>query len=335
MTTDDTTTIASSIASSTPWPADNISCADFLANNPGSLTPRQDSGNISVKITAPLQAGTYTYTANFEATESPAGSDDQQDLANTTIAQNPAVKKLVQATYIVTVPSNTAPTVPGAPTTNSNPNQGAFTLDWTASTDAQSNPITYELQHKDANDPGYTTVTGAGSLNTNSYTFGGSNAAEAEGTWTYQVKASDGSLSSAFSPASSLIKVDKSKPNAPNASADRPVDYDGTGSNDWYKDTVTVSFSANGDPNLLDGSAGSGVNLSTLTGPIIKSTSGPHTVSGTVKDNVGLESDPGSLTVQVDATNPTVNITGCPTGVVGHNSTHNILSPLATLIPAW
>ena len=170
VTTDDTTTIASSIASSTPWPADNISCADFLANNPGSLTPRQDSGNISVKITAPLQAGTYTYTANFEATESPAGSDDQQDLANTTIAQNPAVKKLVQATYIVTVPSNTAPTVPGAPTTNSNPNQGAFTLDWTASTDAQSNPITYELQHKDANDPGYTTVTGAGSLNTNSYT---------------------------------------------------------------------------------------------------------------------------------------------------------------------
>ena len=138
------------------------------------------------------------------------------------------------------------------------------------------------------------------------------------------MKASDGSLSSAFSPASSLIKVDKSKPNAPNASADRPVDYDGTGSNDWYKDTVTVSFSANGDPNLLDGSAGSGVNLSTLTGPIIKSTSGPHTVSGTVKDNVGLESDPGSLTVQVDATNPNVNITGCPTGVVGNNSTHNI-----------
>ena len=60
------------------------------------------------------------------------------------------------------------------------------------------------------------------------------------------------------------IKVDKTAPNPPTATADRAPDYAGGGG--WYKDTVTVSFTSNGDPLLSDGSAGSGVDASTLSG---------------------------------------------------------------------
>ena len=48
------------------------------------------------------------------------------------------------------------------------------------------------------------------------------------------------------------------------ASAARAPDYAGGGG--WYKDSVEVSFAANGDPNLSDGSPGSGVNPASLSG---------------------------------------------------------------------
>ena len=52
----------------------------------------------------------------------------------------------------------------------------------------------------------------------------------------------------------------------------REPDYAGKGG--WYKDTVTVSFTANGDPTLADGSSGSGVEPATLTAPETFNTSG-------------------------------------------------------------
>jgi hypothetical protein len=121
---------------------------------------------------------------------------------------------------------------------------------------------------------------------------------------------------------SANFMIDKSNPNAPSATADRVPDYDGTGSNDWYKDTVTVTFTDNGDPDLADGNDGSGVNLSTLSGPVTKNTSGSHTVSDTVDDNAGNTSALGSLTVQVDATAPDLTLT-CPSSpvIVGSDAT--------------
>jgi hypothetical protein len=229
--------------------------------------------------------------------------------------------------FVEVVDPNTAPSVPGVPSGTS-PNQGAFVLNWTASTDAQSNPITYTLQHKDADDASFSNV--ATGITGNLYRFGldgpdadtnPDNPVEGEGTWTYRVSASDGSLSSAFSAASSAIVVDDTNPNAPSAAADRDPDYNPTGTdNDWFLNTVTVSFTDNGDPGLPDGSDGSGVDLSTLSGPVIKNTSGPHTVSDTVDDNAGNTSAQGSLTVQVDADRPTVDLT-CPTGSVVQGST--------------
>jgi hypothetical protein len=61
------------------------------------------------------------------------------------------------------------------------------------------------------------------------------------------------------------------------------------------------------------------VDASTIPIAVTKATSGSHSVAGTVFDNVGNESLPGSLTVKVDATDPTVGVT-CPVAVLLHSS---------------
>jgi hypothetical protein len=205
----------------------------------------------------------------------------------------------------VVPPSNQAPSVPGTPglaSGSNTPNQGTFGLTWTASTDdgkPTGSSVTYTLQHKDANDATFSNV--ATGISGNSYAFGsGSNAAEAEGTWTYQVKASDGTLESAFSAASSAIKVDKSAPSQPNANFSKTAE-DTVGG--WYKDSVTVSYNGSTDPALLDTSAGSGVASYTANQPF--STSGTHNFSGKATDGAGNQSDPVTGSVKVDATNPT------------------------------
>ena len=118
------------------------------------------------------------------------------------------------------------------------------------------------------------------------------------------------------------VKVDKSAPSAPSANADRAPDYAGGGG--WYTNTVTVSFSDNGDPLLSDGSSGSGVDLGTLSSPQTFTTDGSHEASGTVADKVGNLSAPGTLSVQVDASAPTVEAS-CPApvkiGAKGVNAT--------------
>jgi hypothetical protein len=118
------------------------------------------------------------------------------------------------------------------------------------------------------------------------------------------------------------VKVDKTAPNTPSAAADRAPDYAGGGG--WYKDSVTVSFTANGDPLLSDGSAGSGVNEATLSAPQTFNTDGAHTASGTVADNVGNVSAPGTLTVQVDASAPSLEV-NCPSSTpVGSSASASV-----------
>ncbi len=234
---------------------------------------------------------------------------------------------LVQAPLAKYLPSgytlalNQVPGAPGAPhlTSGSNPDaNGQFTLAWEASQAAQS--PTYTLQHQNALG-GWTTV--ASGISGTEYTFAAGNP-EAEGTWTYRVSESNASSPSEPSSASEAVKVDKSAPNAPSASADRAPDYPGGGG--WYKDSVTVSFSSNGDPLLSDGSAGSGVNEATLSPPQTFSTDGSHTASGTVADNVGNVSAPGTLTVQVDASAPTVEV-NCPSSTpVGSSASASVVA---------
>ena len=211
------------------------------------------------------------------------------------------------------VVSNLSPSVPGAPartSTSSSPNQGAFTLEWTASTDdgkPAGSSVTYELQHKDGNDAGWSTV--ASGLTTNSYSFTGTSA-EGEGTWTYQVRASDGTLESAYSAASSAVVVDTTAPSAPTATPSGTSGAAATGAT-WYKDTVTVTYSGSTDPLLADGSDGSGV--ASYRAPDTFTTHGANAFSGTATDAAGNVSLAATGSVNVDTSNPAHGCNAAPT----------------------
>jgi hypothetical protein len=222
------------------------------------------------------------------------------------LVQTPLPKYLPQG---YTLARNVTPAAPAAPhlTSGSTPNSsGVFTLAWEAS-QAAAEP-TYTLQHKNAGG-GWETIASGLTSPEYAFTAGGP---EAEGTWTYRVSASNEGPAGEYSPASAEVKVDKTAPNAPSTVASRVPDYSGGGG--WYKDSVEVAFTENGDPALSDGSSGSGVNLATLPSPQTFDTSGTHTACGTLADNAGNVSPSGCLTVQVDATPPSLEIT-CPASV--------------------
>ena len=207
------------------------------------------------------------------------------------------------------------PTAPGTVTlaTGNSPNRGDFGLQWTPSTDPEG-PVTYRLYRQDHDDSTSTLVGMSGSP---SYTFT-SGAPEQEGTSRYWAEAVDSAGASQRSAtASDAIVSDRSGPTGLIASADRTADYAGSGIGDeWYADTVTVSFSGATDPALADGSAGSGI--ASTTAPATYTTSGAHTATGTATDVAGNLSQATSLPVQVDADNPTVSFTSCPSTVLLH-----------------
>jgi lysophospholipase L1-like esterase len=198
--------------------------------------------------------------------------------------------------------------VPGTPALASGsvtPNDGLFSIDWTQSADPDDYPtLLYTLQHRDSDDADWSDVDS--SVAGPSFSFN----PEGEGTWTYRVKAHDGDLETDYSGVSGPVKVDQSAPAAPTLSADRGADYNG-----WFADTVTVSASDNGDPDLADGSAGSGVDLSSLPASATHNTTGSFSDSATVKDAVGNESIQTSLDTKVDATAPSLSVT-CPVAVL-------------------
>lgn len=225
-----------------------------------------------------------------------------------------------------TPPANTAPSVPDKPAISegvSPNNTGMFSLSWAASTDAEGNPITYTVERRNSA-AGATFTPVASSITPNSHVFAADNA-ESEGTWVYRVKASDGSLSSNYSDSSDPVVVDMTAPNAPVAAASSTASFTDAAGGNWWRGSVSVGFTTpNGDPALADGSAGSGVNASTLAGPQSFSTTGLHSGSGTVKDHAGNLSAAGTLPVWVDADAPTASFTNCPTNPVAMGSSHTV-----------
>jgi ELWxxDGT repeat protein len=213
--------------------------------------------------------------------------------------------------FAVFVPAaNTAPAAPGAPVASLNPNWGTFELSWSPSSDAEGDDVVYTVEQRDANDAGFSTV--ASAVPTASLFFEYAVFAP-EGTWAYRVRASDGTLHSAFSPESSPVKVDRSSPAEPTLVPDRSPDYADAGG--WYRDTVTVTTVDNGDLALADGSSGSGIDSARTTPPQTIATSGSHEVFGSVFDRVGFERS-HRIELNVDAAAPSVSV-GCPaSGVV-------------------
>lgn len=202
--------------------------------------------------------------------------------------------------------TNTAPSAPGAPVASSNPNQGGFTLTWGAAADDEGDAFSYTLEGKDSDDADFSVI--ASGLTATDYTFAAGQ--PAEGTWVYRVKAveSDTSpaLQSDYSATSQPVKVDRTAPNAPSAAADRGAEYTDAATS-WWKDSVTVSFTGAGDPDLPDSSAGSGV--ASVTGPQTFSTHGSFSATGTATDNAGNVSDQTVFVGSVDAIAPVVTAT--------------------------
>jgi hypothetical protein len=214
-----------------------------------------------------------------------------------------------------TLARNERTSTPGQPhlVSGSTPNNnGVFALAWNSSEAATA--LRYTLEHKNASG-GWTVV--ASGLTGNEYAFTGGSP-EGEGTWAYRVTASNEGPASEPSEESAPVVVDETAPNPPTAAADRLPDYAGGGG--WYKDTVTVSFTEAGDPALSDGSPGSGVNPASVPSPQTFTTDGSHEASGTVKDNAGNTSAPGSLTVQVDASPPNVEVSCPSTAIFGSSA---------------
>jgi hypothetical protein len=222
------------------------------------------------------------------------------------------------------------PTVPALG--GSSPNTGSFQLSWRGPVPSYPQSLvpkfnephpTFELQHRNAGGE-WTTV--ASGLSEPKYSF----SSEEEGTWNYRVRSRtveapfalepEEVLVSPWSEPSVSVKVDRTAPYAPSATPDRAPDYAGAGG--WYKDSVAVSFTENGDPLLADGSPGSGVNPASIPAPETFDTSGSHTACGTVSDNAGNESAQGCVTVQVDATPPSIEVS-CPAPVsIGASGVH-------------
>jgi hypothetical protein len=287
----------------------------------GCLTVQVDATPPSLEISCPASALVgASASASFLASDAQSGlasepsgtvpidtSTAGEKTVSTTAVDNVGNETTKSCTTLVEYANASAPTLSAGSSPNAN---GLFTLSWTGSNPMQYLGFSYTLQHHDAATEEWSTV--ASGIEALSYEFTG--AGEEEGTWVYRVQGSDPEQdeTTEFSPVSAPVVVDKTAPNAPSVVASRAPDYAGDGG--WYKNSVTLSFVSNGDPALSDGSPGSGVDPASIPAPETFTTDGSHTASGTVSDNAGNQSAPASLTVQVESTPPSLEIT-CPASV--------------------
>ncbi len=289
-------------------------------SSPTSLTVQVDATPPSLSVSCPSTA-----LLNASASATVTASDGQSGLAvdpsgtvpidTSSVGEKTITETAVDNVGHVTTEHCTTDVVypvPGVPalSSGSTPNTGVFGLSWTPSADPLLfGSLQYTLQHRDA-DSEWSDVSTALGEPSFEFTAG---TPESEGTWRYRVLAHEGETETAYSEPSEPVVVDNTPPAAPTASADRAPDYAGGGG--WYKDSVTVSFAANGDPVLADGSPGSGVNPASIPSAQTFDSDGSHTACATMSDNAGNQSAAGCLTVQVDATPPSVQIT-CPASVL-------------------
>jgi hypothetical protein len=302
--------------------SDEAVVEDLVGNHSaaGSLTTQVDATAPSLTVTCPESA-----LLNGKAAATVVASDGQSGLAadpsgsvtiNTSIAGTVTVTESAVDNVGHEVTSSCSIEVlyplPGVPALSSGttPNTGAFSLAWTPSADPLIySSLQYTLQHRNASgvwSDVSTSISGPG------YAYTGGSP-EGEGTWQYRVMAHEGVLATGFTEPSEPVKVDNTPPFAPTLAADRAPDYAGGGG--WYKDSVTVTTSANGDPKLADASPGSGVAAASIPAPVTHTTSGQFNDEGKVNDLAGNTSAAGSLATQVDATVPNLSVT-CPSTVL-------------------
>jgi hypothetical protein len=286
----------------------------------GCLTVQLDATPPSLEITCPAKAVIGEAGVKATVTASDAYSGLASDPSGTvpistssagpqtttrTAVSNVGLQTTTSCTTQVGYPTPGAPAVIAGASPSKN---GLFTLGWSGDDPLAYLGLSYTLQAHNAATETWSPV--ASTIEALSYEFSG--AGEEEGSWVYRVQGSDPThgQTTEFSPASTPVVVDKTPPFPPSAVPSRAADYAGKGG--WYKNSVKVSFNKFTDPNLSDGSPGSGINPASTPASQTFSTSGSHTACGSVADKAGNVSAPGCLTVQVDATPPSLEIT-CPT----------------------
>ena len=195
------------------------------------------------------------------------------------------------------------PTKPGDPSVPERDADGRFEVTWDPSTDPDGGEVTYELIAKDADSP-YWYVPGGEQLSEPRYAA----VDLPDGTWEWVVRATDKDGAQALMVGTVKTKVDRVAPSAPSATTEPAAPADDA--DGWFKDSVTVTFGGSTDPDLRDGSAGSGVASYTEIGPITQS----RDVTGRAKDKAGNESGPTTIPLRVDAEEPRIETEGCPAG---------------------
>jgi GH35 family endo-1,4-beta-xylanase len=204
-------------------------------------------------------------------------------------------------------PVGLSPSPPGRPAASAAPNAGVFGVSWPAALEPEGERVSYVLEHRDADDAGWAAV--ASGIRSLGFSFVGGRL-ERQGTYRYRVRASDGRAApSGWSEESADVVVDRTDPAPPAIAPDRPPDGGG-----WYRDRVTLTFAGAGDPALPDGSAGAGVDPASLPAAVSYAATGPHTVSGLLRDRARNASRSATATVMVDADAPVVTLT-CPATV--------------------
>ena len=135
------------IASNRSWLTLGASSISLAACDDTGAAGLQNAANVGYTVATNAPASdTATVTATYQSGGKAGGSYTSGSFS----IQTPATV-------------NTAPTTPGMPALaagSNTPNAGVFGLVWTASTDAQNDPITYRLEHKDANDFSFSLVPG-------------------------------------------------------------------------------------------------------------------------------------------------------------------------------
>lgn len=238
------------------------------------------------------------------------------------------VPQLDHTAFALTVSVDTPPNQPAAPSSDQSLNSdGHQTVSWSPTVDPDGDSIDhYVLQHKRSDQSSFSDV---GSVTGSSYRFGADGPAEDEGTWTYRVIAvdSNGNASVPSDPSASVV-VDKTPPAAPSAAADPAPAYADAAGDAWYKDSVRVSFTDNGDPGLADGSPGSGVasvtSPKTFDGSDVDPGTGAFSIDGTASDNAGNVSAAKTVSGYVDWRAPVSSFKDCPTTPVLLGSSQSV-----------
>jgi hypothetical protein len=268
----------------------------------GSFTDAD--GNGSLTVTKVSGAGNVTDEGNGNWSWSYTAANDGSGTVVVEVSDGEHTTPPIRDSFDWSA-ANKAPTKPGKPSLSSGSspnNSGQYTLSWAASSDVPGDTVTYSLYHKDADDAGYSLVQSG--LSSNSFTFGSGNA-EAEGTWTYHVIASDGEAANSTSDtsdASDATVVDK---HGPTVTGTITSTAHNVGPVTWYKDSAAISWNAS-DPDLADGSPGSGV-AGSATGDSPIGEGWDQTAHGSATDNAGNTGNGSVQHINVDTGAPNVS----------------------------